>query len=155
MGAGLLLREKPFVGLTVFSGLLFVLSYLRFFLFEDSTLDINIHDTYYVFSQHHLLNFTAIWIGLCAFGYWVLFKKGIRTIHGLTIAHLLCSVLAIVGLIFDVGFISLEDTPNRYYQNTVYPEAADSLVHILLFPIVQVLYFINITASTIRRDSIG
>ncbi|QCW98659.1 hypothetical protein FGM00_00425 [Aggregatimonas sangjinii] len=154
MVAGLLLREKPFVGLTVFSGLLFVLSYLRFFFFEGSTLDINIHDTYYVFSQHHLLNFTAIWIGLCAFGYWVLFKKGIRTIYGLTIAHLLFSILAIVGLIFDLGFISPDDTPNRDYQNTVYPKGMDFLVYILLFSIGQLLYFINITASTIRRERI-
>ncbi len=68
--------------------------------FEDATLDINVHDTYYVIHNSHILQLIAFVYIFLGFIYWLFKKINIKLIKALTQLHTSISIL-----IFPLYFI--------------------------------------------------
>jgi len=154
MRFGKYFRYKPHLVLFVLAIFIFLIAYLFSFFCGDSTLDINVHDTYYVISHDHVMILLAIWISLCGLGYWILFKWGVKPILWMTLIHIIVSLIAVSIITLNLSFSEPEDVPRRYYENSTFSDGLQVLWGILLFLVAQATYFINILLSTIiaRRN---
>lgn len=83
----------------------------------DSAIDFNIHDTYFVIAHEHFYSLFVFWFLVCRFEYWILKRLNFKLINGLTMIHLIASVLLLFQLIFP---FEMNDVPRRYYQNMTY-----------------------------------
>lgn len=113
----------------------------------DSTLDINIYDTYYVMAYTHLFHVLGVWSILCGFGYWVLKLRRIEIIGWMFLLHLIFTVL--FPLSFATSHIDINPTMDNYKLIQYF----ESLwfFGMILFVIGQILYFLNILSSAIRK----
>lgn len=122
---------------------------------NDATLIINIYDTYLVFDYTTFFIIFAQWFGLIGLGYWILARFNIKMISSLQLAHFIGSLILLIPLCFpkyfrieDKDFPYLGASDKIYYQ---YDESAIFLLAFLLFIAVQLVYFLNILISTLRR----
>jgi len=146
------IRNIPYVILWFIAAILILIAHGISSRQYDTTLDINIHDTYFVISYTHIFRFLAFWAVICAMGYWVLSRFNIKSFFWLTLSHLVLSIVSIFWLMFELSFVSLQDAPEPYYQNTAFRSGADILVVFFLFPLAQLIYTLNILISIFLRN---
>ncbi len=117
---------------------------------ENSALDINVHDTYFVIAHVQIYIVFISWFLLCGFGYWVVKRFEVKLFSFLTALHLIASLFGIIQLIRT---LAITNFPRRFYQNSVYPEEGYGLIIWvwIFFLIGQLIYFFNILVSTIRK----
>lgn len=130
-----MIRRNPYLPLLIISIVLLGL-YCYYRLYSGSTIDINFHDTYYVFAKSHIFRVLTIWFTLCGLGYWIIIKYKSEPIYTLTLLHVVLSCLAIFQLTL----------PNKTYNLSFLVWA--------LFLIGQGIYFLNIFISTIRSRTL-
>jgi len=123
------------------------------FYYSDSTLDINIHDTYIVIAHAHFFNLLVTWFGLCGLGYWILYRYKVKLINWLTSIHIGFTILLSV-IIFFPNLFTIVD--NKFDKN-VFPitmyilDTGMVMVTALFFIIlIQPIYFLNICIATIK-----
>lgn len=118
---------------------------------ENAAIDINVHDTYFVIAHVQIYIVFISWFLLCGFGYWVLRRFEVKLFSFLTVLHLIASVFGIIQLIRTSAITNF---PSRFYQNSVYPQEGYSLIICVwvFFFIGQLIYFLNILVSTIRKN---
>ncbi|QWX83196.1 hypothetical protein H0I23_12130 [Cellulophaga sp. HaHaR_3_176] len=133
-----MVRKTPHLILW-FLGALLAVTYCSYFLFDidEASLDINIYDTYYVIGYSSLFLSFAIWLLMCGFGYFILNKYKIKLIYSLTITHLILTLVWVVGVTINYFINGFEDVI--------------IWLSILVFPIAQILYFVNIMLSTLIK----
>lgn len=119
--------------------------------FEDATLDINVHDTYFVIHHAHILQLIAFLYILLGFIYWFFKRINIKLIKALTQLHTSISIL-----IFPLYIIC------RYLLELLYPPSNFPLfddtqnfqllitVITLIGLLAQLLFIFNIVISIIR-----
>lgn len=144
-----LIKNKPEIILWFFSVLLFLFSTVSLNIFGDSTLDINVHDTYFVFSHHLFLGAFGIWFALCGLGYWALRNFGVRLFFWLTVIHLIISFVGILFFFLEISFVGIQGIPRRYYENTLFPDGLGFSLILILLISTQLFYVINISLSTV------
>ncbi len=145
------IKAKPFITLWGLAFIFLVYTLYSQFYLIDTTLDINVHDTYYVIALRHVYSLLLIWFGLCGLGYWVVLSKfSIKLIDWLTIANLVFSLIGLFQIILPINIFQQEP---RYYSNTAFYKG-DYLLSILLFFIGQIIYFLNVLLSTIKKVTI-
>lgn len=122
--------------------ILFAIS-LYLFNFENSVLDINVHDTYFVIHNSHILQLLAIIYTFIAFVYWSFKKVNLELIKILTSVHTAITILVIpvyfVGhhilvLFFESDFPLFEDTKNIQILITIL---------VLITLVAQILFILN------------
>ena len=89
----------------------------------DSTLDINVHDTYLVVAHFHLVMGISALYGLFA-GVYHLFPKlfqGRLINKNMWYIHFWVTAVASYGVFFPMHFVGMAGVPRRYYQNTAFP----------------------------------
>jgi cytochrome c oxidase subunit 1 len=88
----------------------------------DSTLDINIHDTYFVVAHFHLVMGISALYGLFA-GVYHWFPKLFGTMmnKNLGYIHFWITAISAYGVFFPMHFIGMAGLPRRYYTNTAFP----------------------------------
>ena len=89
----------------------------------DSTLDINVHDTYFVVAHFHLVMGISALYGLFA-GVYHWFPKlfqGRLMNKNLGYIHFWVTAVASYGVFFPMHFVGMAGVPRRYYQNTAFP----------------------------------
>ena len=88
----------------------------------DSTLDINIHDTYFVVAHFHLVMGISALYGLFA-GVYHWFPKLFGTMmnKNLGYIHFWVTAISAYGVFFPMHFIGMAGLPRRYYTNTAFP----------------------------------
>jgi cytochrome c oxidase subunit 1 len=88
----------------------------------DSTLDINVHDTYFVIAHFHLVMGISALYGLFA-GIYHWFPKmfGRMMNKNLGYIHFWVTAISAYGVFFPMHFIGLAGLPRRYYTNTNFP----------------------------------
>ena len=88
----------------------------------DSTLDINVHDTYFVVAHFHLVMGISALYGMFA-GIYHWFPKlfGRMLNKNLGYVHFWVSAVCAYGVFFPMHFIGLAGLPRRYYTNTNFP----------------------------------
>ncbi|MGM0635547.1 MAG: cytochrome c oxidase subunit I [Bacteroidota bacterium] len=103
----------------------------------DSTLDINVHDTYFVVAHFHLVMGISALYGLFAGVYhWFPKMFGKMMNKNLGYVHFWITAVGAYGVFFPMHFIGMAGLPRRYYSNTAFPyfdDLADVNVLITLF----------------------
>jgi cytochrome c oxidase subunit I len=88
----------------------------------DSTLDINVHDTYFVIAHFHLVMGISALYGMFAGVYhWYPKMFGRMLNKNLGYIHFWITVVSAYGVFFPMHFIGLAGLPRRYYTNTAFP----------------------------------
>jgi cytochrome c oxidase subunit 1 len=88
----------------------------------DSTLDINVHDTYFVVAHFHLvMGISALYGMFAGIYHWFpkLFKRMLN--KNLGYIHFWVTAVCAYGVFFPMHFIGLAGLPRRYYTNTNFP----------------------------------
>ncbi|MEK9751088.1 MAG: cbb3-type cytochrome c oxidase subunit I [Flavobacteriaceae bacterium] len=122
----------------------------------DSTLDINVHDTYFVVAHFHLVMGISALYGLFA-GIYHWFPKlfqGRLMNKNLGYIHFWVTAVASYGVFFPMHFVGMAGVPRRYYENTAFPmfdELADVQVLMTVFALIaaaaQVVFVYNFIHS--------
>ena len=89
----------------------------------DSTLDINVHDTYFVVAHFHLVMGISALYGLFA-GVYHWFPKmfeGKMMNKNLGYVHFWITAIGSYGIFFPMHFVGMAGVPRRYYENTAFP----------------------------------
>ena len=107
----------------------------------DSTLDINVHDTYFVIAHFHLVMGISALYGLFA-GVYHWFPKmfeGKMMNKNLGYVHFWVTAICAYGVFFPMHFVGMAGVPRRYYENTAFPmfdELTDIQVLMTVFAII-------------------
>lgn len=130
----------------------------------DSTLDINVHDTYFVVAHFHLVMGISALYGLFA-GVYHWFPKmfhGRMMNKNLGYVHFWVTAICAYGIFYPMHFIGMAGLPRRYYQNTAFPmfdEFMDVNVLITFFAIVaglvQLVFVYNFISSIFYGKKLG
>src|SRR3954465_6089269 len=96
----------------------------------DSTLDINVHDTYFVVAHFHIVMGLSAIFGMFAGVYHWFPKMFLRMMNKkLGYVHFWITLTMAYGVFFPMHFLGLAGVPRRYYTNSNFP-MFDNLVDI-------------------------
>ena len=88
----------------------------------DSTLDINVHDTYFVVAHFHLvMGISALYGMFAGIYHWFPKMFGRMLNKNLGYIHFWVTAVSAYGVFFPMHFIGLAGLPRRYYTNTNFP----------------------------------
>ena len=124
----------------------------------DSTLDINVHDTYFVVAHFHLvMGISALYGFFAGVYHWFprMFGRMMNKTQGYI--HFWVTAVCAYGVFFPTHFIGMAGLPRRYYTNSNFPlfdELADTNVLITMFALVgaafQLVFFWNFFYSIFK-----
>ncbi|NNC62110.1 MAG: cytochrome c oxidase subunit I, partial [Flavobacteriaceae bacterium] len=121
----------------------------------DSTLDINVHDTYFVVAHFHLVMGISALYGLFA-GVYHWFPKMYKRMmnKNLGYVHFWVTAICAYGVFFPMHFVGMAGVPRRYYENTAFPmfdELTDVNILITIFALIagaaQLVFLYNFIHS--------
>ena len=88
----------------------------------DSTLDINVHDTYFVVAHFHLvMGISALYGMFAGIYHWFPRMFGRMMNKNLGYIHFWTTAVCAYGVFFPMHFIGMAGLPRRYYTNTNFP----------------------------------
>jgi len=124
----------------------------------DSTLDIHVHDTYFVVAHFHIVMGVSAILGMLAGVYHWFPKLFLRHMNKkLGYIHFWGTFISAYGVFFPMHFLGLAGVPRRYYNNTAFPmfdNLVDINVFITIFAILaglaQVVFLFNFFYSMFR-----
>jgi len=129
----------------------------------DSTLDIQVHDTYFVVAHFHVVMGLSAIFGMFAGVYhWFPKMYGRLMNNRLGYAHFWTTIVSGYGVFLPMHFVGIGGTPRRYYDNSVFdtfnPKAGEMImdlnVIISIFAILgalgQAFFFFNFFYSIFR-----
>jgi len=88
----------------------------------DSTLDINVHDTYFVVAHFHLvMGISALYGMFAGIYHWFPRMFGRMLNKNLGYVHFWVTSICAYGVFFPMHFIGMAGLPRRYYTNTAFP----------------------------------
>ena len=108
----------------------FVTGGLTGLILGDSTLDINVHDTYFVVGHFHIVMGLSAVFGMMAGVYhWYPKMFGRLLNKQLGYLHFWITIICAYGVFFPMHYLGLAALPRRYYSNSAFP-MFDDLVEI-------------------------
>ncbi|WP_109851445.1 cbb3-type cytochrome c oxidase subunit I [Aquimarina sp. AU58] len=121
----------------------------------DSTLDINVHDTYFVVAHFHLVMGISALYGLFAGVYhWFPKMYGKMMNKNLGYVHFWVTAIGAYGVFFPMHFVGMAGLPRRYYTNSNFPyfdDLTDTNVLITAFAFLaaagQLVFLYNFISS--------
>lgn len=121
----------------------------------DSTLDINVHDTYFVVAHFHLvMGISALYGMFAGIYHWFPKMFGRMMNKNLGYVHFWVTAVCAYGVFFPMHFIGLAGLPRRYYTNTNFPlfdDLQNVNVVITMFALIgaafQLVFLYNFFAS--------
>ncbi|TCI90758.1 hypothetical protein [Tenacibaculum sp. M341] len=118
---------------------------------KEEVIDINIHDTYFVFEGFYFSIFISLIIGLLSLGYWFILKSNRKINSWLTYLHISLTVLG--GLLYYKGVISMyADIINLAKHHESFEISSIYItVGFFTFLLAQLLYLINLFIALINR----
>ena len=126
----------------------------------DSTLDITIHDTYFVVAHFHIIMGVFSIFGMLA-GVYHWFPKlfGRMMNKKLGYLHFWATFISAYGVFFPMHFLGMSGVPRRYYTNSSFPmfdNLVDINVLITVFAIIaaisQIIFLFNFIYSVFRGE---
>ena len=117
----------------------------------DSTLDINVHDTYFVVAHFHLvMGISALYGMFAGIYHWFPKMYGRMMNKNLGYIHFWVTAVCAYGVFFPMHFIGLAGLPRRYYTNSAFPmfdDMVDVNIIITMFALVgaafQLVFLFN------------
>ncbi|MFL9843117.1 cytochrome c oxidase subunit I [Flavobacterium rhizosphaerae] len=124
----------------------------------DSTLDINVHDTYFVVAHFHLvMGISALYGMFAGIYHWFPRMFGRMMNKNLGYIHFWVTAVCAYGVFFPMHFLGMAGLPRRYYTNTAFPlfdDLQDINVIVTIFAIVgaafQLVFLWNFFHSIFR-----
>ncbi len=121
----------------------------------DSTLDINVHDTYFVVAHFHLvMGISALYGMFAGIYHWYPKMFGRMLNKNLGYVHFWVTAICAYGVFFPMHFIGMAGLPRRYYTNTNFPlfdDLQDVNVVITVFALIggafQLVFIYNFFSS--------
>ncbi|GAA4056826.1 cytochrome c oxidase subunit I [Flavobacterium chungnamense] len=121
----------------------------------DSTLDINVHDTYFVVAHFHLvMGISALYGMFAGIYHWYPKMFGRMLNKNLGYVHFWVTAICAYGVFFPMHFIGMAGLPRRYYTNTNFPlfdDLQDVNIIITVFALVggafQLVFIYNFFSS--------
>ncbi|MEM9681522.1 MAG: hypothetical protein AAF901_14460 [Bacteroidota bacterium] len=118
---------------------------------NNESIDINIHDTYFVISNWHLALLIILGFAIIGCIYWGLFKSNLRPIRWMTLAHLILTIDLFIfiwlTLLFD-WFTYPDDFPlfdeNRCQYKIIF-------ISLLLIILGQLIFATNVLLTVFFR----
>ena len=126
----------------------------------DSTLDINVHDTYFVVAHFHIVMGLSAIFGMFAGVYHWFPKLFLRMMNKkLGYLHFWLTFVCAYGVFFPMHFLGLAGVPRRYYTNSNFP-MFDNLVDIneivtvfaIIGALAQLVFLFNFFYSIFRGE---
>ena len=126
----------------------------------DSTLDISVHDTYFVIAHFHIVMGLSAIFGMFAGVYHWFPKLFLRMMNKkLGYLHFWTTFICAYGVFFPMHFLGLAGVPRRYYTNSNFP-MFDNLVDIneivtvfaILAALAQLIFLFNFFYSIFRGE---
>jgi cytochrome c oxidase subunit 1 len=126
----------------------------------DSTLDISVHDTYFVVAHFHIVMGLSAIFGMFAGVYHWFPKMFLRMMNKkLGYLHFWLTFVCSYGVFFPMHFLGLAGVPRRYYTNSAFP-MFDNLVDInqivtvfaILAALAQIIFLFNFFYSMFRGE---
>jgi cytochrome c oxidase subunit 1 len=100
----------------------FITGCLTGIILGDSTLDINVHDTYFVVAHFHLvMGISALYGMFAGIYHWFPRMFGRMLNKNLGYVHFWVTAICAYGVFFPMHFIGMAGLPRRYYTNTNFP----------------------------------
>lgn len=121
---------------------------------SNETLDINIHDTYYVIHYNILSYLFALLFGLIGFGYWIMVKLKRRLLIWLNAIHIITTWVGIIGILTSpllFGRTYPEPSVNSFFYGVL---AFNLIIVIFVLLIItgQLCYLANLSIGLIKRS---
>lgn len=126
----------------------------------DSTLDITVHDTYFVVAHFHIVMGLSAIFGMFAGVYHWFPKMFLRHMNKkMGYLHFWITFIGAYGVFFPMHFLGMSGVPRRYYTNSNFP-MFDNLVDInefvttcaIVAALAQVIFLINFFYSIFRGE---
>jgi len=139
--------DKPYFFFWIFIPLILIIR-----VFEvDETIDVNIHDVYFVSTKFQLLIFFSSLFLILGFGYFVVLKLDRRLLKLLSFLHILFTFLGCI-IILMTFFISDSEIRNTtHLLNSLSSTSVCQTIAVLLIIFGQLFYPFNILFSLFRR----
>lgn len=117
----------------------------------DSTLDINVHDTYFVIAHFHLvMGISALYGMFAGIYHWFPKMYGRMMNKNLGYIHFWVTAVCSYGVFLPMHFIGMAGLPRRYYTNSAFPmfdDMVDVNILITMFALVgaafQLIFLFN------------
>lgn len=125
----------------------------------NKTLDINVHDTYFVFTLYQFSILISAILFIVSLVYYLLKKYKRKPLPLLSIVHVFLTLVSLGTILFSIYFYTNNDLPRNYYKNA-HP-LLDGLTFVdisttisfLVFPITLFLIFpLNIIIGIFRKE---
>lgn len=124
----------------------------------DSTLDINVHDTYFVIAHFHLvMGISALYGMFAGIYHWFPRMFGRMLNKNLGYIHFWVTTVCAYGVFFPMHFVGMAGLPRRYYTNSAFPlfdDLQDVNVLITMFAIIgaafQIVFLWNFFHSIFK-----
>ena len=136
----------------------FITGGLTGIILADASLDINVHDTYFVVGHFHIvMGLSAVFGMMGGVYHWFPKLFGRMLNNKLGYAHFWLTIVGAYGVFFPMHFLGLAGVPRRYYTNSAFPmfdDLVDINVLISVFAIgsacAQLLFVFNFIYSALR-----
>jgi len=120
---------------------------------ENNTIDINVHDTYFVIAKFHIWVLLTLFLGMLTCAYFILHKMNRKTNNALTITHYLLTLLPLIIMPICGNFAP--NTTRRYYStntSALFDKVDLSILHIYIMLLIalgigQLIFIVNIVTS--------
>lgn len=116
---------------------------------EESTLTINVHDTYFIIAYLHVAILISILFSILGFGYWLMNKAQYKLNKGLNLAHIILT-FGSLSITYFISFVIKDHGEFPLYDQTPKLMLAQ-IVTVLLILLGLILFFINIGTSILKR----
>lgn len=144
---------KTYHILWTFALLSFIMSIFEYFVSDNSSIDINVHDTYFVFAHFHISILNAIVFLVFGAIYYFFERINFELITSLTKTHVGITCFSFVAYYFGGTIISLLQSNNSDFP--LFDDVSNYNIYIslliLIVVIAQLLFILNVVFSGIRH----
>lgn len=142
------------IGAAILACLGFTLSLLT----GNASLDIHLHDTYFVVAHHHIVLAAALLLAVFA-GIYYLFSRLFQRQPGYRagLFHFLCTFAAMLAVFMPAHYEGVAGMPRRYYDYSGWGSLRQFMAlnrfvsgTLILFGMAQLVFFINLVVSAFK-----